>query len=135
MLAPRYRFWMWILLPWTLGLGSAVLWIRSLNWPLHFDEDGLTLRNHRRMHWGAIRKIGVSRRYLDGRVFEIRIHSQDGVSKIPARALRDGETVVRAILTMFEQTARHGVDRRSRRSDQTSFDDAKKVTQVFRDAA
>jgi hypothetical protein len=135
MLAPRYRFWMLVLLPGTLGLGSAVLWIRSLSWPLHFDDDGLTLRNHRRMDWGAIRKIGVSRRYLDGRVSEIRIYSRDGVSKIPARALQNGEIVVRAILAMFEQTARDGVNRVRLRSDQTSLGDAKKMTQVFRDAA
>jgi hypothetical protein len=61
-LAPRYRTWMFVLFPSTLGLGSAALWLHSLNWPLELDEAGLTLRNHRQVSWAAIRKIGVSRR-------------------------------------------------------------------------
>jgi hypothetical protein len=59
-LAHRYRAWMFVLLPSTLGLGSAALWLHSLNWPLELDEAGLTLRNHRQVSWDAIRKIGVS---------------------------------------------------------------------------
>jgi hypothetical protein len=105
-LAPRYRTWMFVLFPSTLGLGSAALWLHSLNWPLELDEAGLTLRNHRQVSWAAIRKIGVSRSYRDGHVCQIRIHYCDGVSKIPVHALRDGQTVVRAILTMFANADR-----------------------------
>jgi hypothetical protein len=105
-LAHRYRTWMFALLPSTLGLGSAALWLHSLNWPLEFDEAGLTLRNHRQVSWDAIRKIGVSRSYRDGHVCQIRIHYDDGVSKIPVHALQDGQTVVRAILTMFARADR-----------------------------
>ena len=105
-LAPRYRTWMFVLFPSTLGLGSAALWLHSLNWPLELDEAGLTLRNHRQVSWAAIRKIGVSRSYRDGHVCQIRIHYGDGVSKIPVHALQDGQTVVRAILTMFANADR-----------------------------
>lgn len=105
-LAPRYRTWMFVLFPSTLGLGSAALWLHSLNWPLELDEAGLTFRNHRRVSWAAIRKIGVSRSYRDGHVCQIRIHFDDGVSKIPVHALQDGQTVVRAILTMFARADR-----------------------------
>jgi hypothetical protein len=105
-LAPRYRTWMFVLLPSTLGLGSAALWLHSLHWPLELDEAGLTLRNRRQVSWDAIRKIGVSRSYRDGHVCQIRIHHDDGVSKIPVHALQDGQTVVRAILTMFANVDR-----------------------------
>jgi hypothetical protein len=105
-LAPRYRTWIFALFPSTLGLGSAALWLHSLNWPLELDESGLTLRNHRQVSWSAIRKIGVSRSYRDGHVSQIRIYYGDGVSKIPGHALQDGHTVVRAILTMFANADR-----------------------------
>jgi hypothetical protein len=106
-LAPRYRFWMFAFLPSTLGLGSAILWLRSLKWPLALDEQGLTLRNHRQVDWRSITKIGVSRSYCDGHVSEMRIHYGDGVSTIPAHALQDGQLVARAILTMFERARNH----------------------------
>ena len=105
-LAHRYRTWMFVLLPSTLGLGSAALWLHSLNWPLELDEAGLTLRNHRHVNWASIRKIGVSRSYRDGHVCQIRIHYGDGVNKIPVHALQDGQTIVRAILTMFARADR-----------------------------
>jgi hypothetical protein len=105
-LAHRYRTWMLVLFPSTLGLGSAALWLHSMNWPLELDEAGLTFRNHRHVNWASIRKIGVSRSYRDGHVCQIRIHYGDGVSKIPVHALQDGQTVVRAILTMFARTDR-----------------------------
>src|SRR5580698_6927275 len=114
-LAPRYRTWMFVLFPSTLGLGSAALWLHSLNWPLELDEAGLTLRNHRQVSWAAIRKIGVSRSYRDGHVCQIRIHYGDGVSKIPVHALQDGQTVVRAILTMFARTDRARARQEGRR--------------------
>jgi hypothetical protein len=102
-LAPRYRTWMVLLLPSTLGLGSAVLWLRTLPWPVEIDPTGtgLTLRSHRRVAWSSIRKIGVSRSYLDGHISEMRIHHDRGVNKIPLNALEDGERVARIILAMF----------------------------------
>jgi hypothetical protein len=94
------------LLPSTLGLGSAFMWLQSLHWPLDVDELGLTLRNHRRVKWGSITKIGVSRSYVDGHVSEIRIHDEAGVRRIPTNALQDGQRVVRTILTIFKQADR-----------------------------
>jgi hypothetical protein len=97
---------MFALLPSTLGLGSAALWLHSLNWPLTVDEAGLTLRNRRQMGWVSVEKIGLSRSYLDGHVSQLRIHFDDGgVSKIPVRALHDGQTVVKTILTNFKRMA------------------------------
>lgn len=105
-LAPRYRRWMFALLPSTLGVGSAVMWLQTLNWPLSLDDNGITLRNRRQVNWRSIRKIGVSRSYLDGHVSEISIHHENGISKVPARALHDGQAVVTTILERFQQTSR-----------------------------
>jgi hypothetical protein len=98
----RYRTWMLALLPMTLGLGTAALWVRSLNWPLSVNESGITLRRHCRVEWRSIRKIRVSRSYLDGHASQICIHHNRGVSNIPVRNLRHGQLVVRTILDMFE---------------------------------
>jgi hypothetical protein len=97
---------MFALLPVTLGVGTAVLWLRSLNWPRRIDQAGLMLRNHRRVDWRSIKRIGVSRSLYDDRVSQIRIHHDGGVSRIPVRGLQDGEKVVTTILAMFEQTSR-----------------------------
>jgi hypothetical protein len=130
-LAPRYRLWMLALLPSTLGLGSAVLWLRSLNWPLDLDEEGLTLRNLRQVNWHSITKIGVSRGYLDGHVSEIRVHYDGGVSKIPAHALKDGQMVIGTILAMFEQTDRARAHRAAPSVAEVPRRDVTKLTQGF----
>jgi hypothetical protein len=106
-LAPSYRTWMLALIPTTLGVGTAALWLRSLKWPLRIDAAGLTLRYHGWVDWRSVRKIGVSRSYLDGHVSQIRIHHEGGgVSKISVQGLQDGQKVVRTILAMFEQAHR-----------------------------
>jgi hypothetical protein len=89
-------------LPAKVGVGTVALWWRRLNRPLRIDAEGLTLRHHRRLPWSAISRIGVSRSYLDGHVFEMRIHHHGTVSKIPLRGLRDGEEIAGIILTMFK---------------------------------
>ena len=105
-LALQYRFWMFALLPTTLGLGTAALWARSLNWPLSVDADGLTLRYRRRVPWNSIKKISVWRNYHDGQVSRMDIHHHGGTSKIPVRGLQDGEKVARIILASFKQARR-----------------------------
>jgi hypothetical protein len=104
-LASRYRSLMVALFPVTLGLGTAVLWLRSLNWPLSIDETGITLRHRGRIEWYSIRKIDLLCSYLDGRVSQMRIHHAGGVCKIPVRGLEDGQQVARTIIAMFEQRA------------------------------
>jgi hypothetical protein len=130
-LAHRYRTWMFVLLPSTLGLGSAALWLHSLKWPLELDESGLTLRNHRQVSWAAITKIGVSRSYRDGHVCQIRIHHGNGVSKIPVHALKDGQTIVRAILTMFANADRDRALREAPKGAQFLQRNVTKLTREF----
>jgi hypothetical protein len=95
-------YWRKILaLPSTVGTGAIVLWLRRSTWPLRIDQSGLVLRNHQRVAWGSVRKIGVSRRYLDGRLSHIRIHHSRGISHVPLDAIEDGENVARQILSIF----------------------------------
>jgi hypothetical protein len=103
-LASHYRIWMLALFPITLGFGSAALWLRSCNWPLSIDDAGIILRRHRRVGWHSIKRIGTSRSYLDGRISEIRIYYDGGVSRVPVRALQNGQNVVSIILAMFARS-------------------------------
>jgi hypothetical protein len=102
-LASRYRMWMLLLLPATAGVGTIALWLRTLNWPHCIDGRGLTLRYRRRIDWHSVTKIGLSRSYLDGHCARLRIHHAAGTCDVPLDALRDGQGVVRAVLTMFDQ--------------------------------
>jgi hypothetical protein len=130
-LASQYRLWMIALLPSTLGLGSAVLWLHSLNWPRTLDEGGLELRNHRKVKWHSITRIGVSRSYLDGHVSEIRIHYNGGTSRIPSNGLQNGQTVVRTILATFAQTDRARTHCVRRKATETARRNVTKLTQEF----
>lgn len=105
-LASEYRIRMFALLPATLGLGTAILWARSLRWPCSIDADGLTLRYRRRVSWKSIDKIDVVRDYCDGRVLRVDIHHNGSVDKIPVRALRDGQSIAAMIIAMFKQGRR-----------------------------
>jgi hypothetical protein len=100
-----YWNWMITLFRTTLGPGIIVLWRGGLNYPL-VDEGGLTLSRQRRIDWRTIKKIGVSRSYVDGHVSEIRIHHRSGISKIPVHGLQNGQALVRTILNKFEQVDR-----------------------------
>jgi hypothetical protein len=92
------------LFPPTLGVGTAALWSRGLEWPLRVDADGMTSRRHRKVPWGVISRIGASRSYLDGYVCGIRFHHHGSVANISVRGLRDGEQIAGAILTMIKRT-------------------------------
>ena len=105
-LARSYRLWMLALLPATLGFGSAVLWIRSMNWPREINSRGLVLGARRFRNWESITKVGVSRNYRDGHISEVRVHYQGGASRIPVGALEEGDKVARAILSVFVQKER-----------------------------
>jgi hypothetical protein len=102
-IAFQYRIWMLALLPVTLGLGTAALWIYSLNWPCSIDDGGLNFRYRRKVPWRTIRKLIVMRGYLDDRAWRIDIHHRGGVCRIPLYTLQEGDKVGSAILEMFNQ--------------------------------
>lgn len=102
-LAPRYRWWMLALLPTTFGLGTAILWLKSLKWPSSIDANGLTLRYRRKVPWNSIDKISVHRDYCDGRVARIDIYHGGSIDRIPTGALREGENIADMILATFKR--------------------------------
>ena len=101
------RYWNWVidLFRTIPGAGIIGLWRRGLNYPL-VDEGGLTLCRQCRIDWRTIRKIGVSRSYVDGHVAELRIHHRSGVSNIPVLGLQNRQALVRTILNEFERVNR-----------------------------
>jgi hypothetical protein len=104
-LAYQLRNWMFAFLPSVPGAGNAIPSGRDVAW-LHIDTDGITPRFHRKISWSLIKKIGVSRSYLDGHTSEIRIYHRGGVSTISLEGLRDGENLVSDLLAMFERAGR-----------------------------
>src|SRR5580704_7066719 len=103
-LASRYRFWMLVLLPVTLGLGTALLWLRSLRWPSAIDDGGITLRDWRKVPWQAIDKIHVRKTYYGDRVTRLDIyHRSGGIDRIPICALQNGQTIAGTIVAAFKQ--------------------------------
>jgi hypothetical protein len=105
-LTPRYRAWMWLLLPSTLGFGTAALWARSLNWPRAIDAESLTLRSRRKISWREVRAIAVHRDYVDGCIFHLDIQATDGKWRIPISVLDNGQRVAATIVAMFKQSRR-----------------------------
>ena len=109
-LAPGY--WMFALLPTTLGVGTAVLWTLSLRWPRSIDAHGLTLGDRRKVPWQSIERIGVWRDYCGRDVSRIDIHHGGSVERVPVRWLRDGQMIASMILALFKER-RHGERPRS----------------------
>src|SRR5262249_52888354 len=105
-LAPNYRLWMWFLLPTTLGVGTALLWMLSLGWPSAIEPETLTLRGRRRIRWGEITAIKLRCDYMDGRITRIDVHHPRGRSSIAVNALRNGHVVAAAILAGFKRARR-----------------------------
>jgi hypothetical protein len=105
-LARRYRTWMWLLLPSTLGLGTAALWAHSLEWPLIIDAEALTLRSRRKLSWSKIRKITTHRDYGDDRILQLDIQTASSQWRIPMRGLEDAQTVAVTIVSVFRQSRR-----------------------------
>jgi hypothetical protein len=86
-----YRSWMFARLPATLGIGTAVLWARSLRWPRNVDAQGLTLGYRRKVPWRPIERIGVWRNYCNGDVSRIDIHHDGSIDRVPVRSLQDAK--------------------------------------------
>ncbi len=101
-LSVEYRIWMFALLPTTCGIGTAILWARSLRWPRSVDAEGIAFRSRGKLPWRSIERMSVWREHRDAHVSQIEIHHQGSVRRIPVRALKDGENVAETMLMMFK---------------------------------
>jgi hypothetical protein len=105
-LSPRYRLWMWLLLPTTLGLGTALLWMLALGWPREIEPETLTLRGRRSIRWREICAVKLRCNYMDGRITRIDVHYPRGRSRIAVNALQNGQVVAAIILASFKRARR-----------------------------
>jgi len=122
-LAAKYRIVMWSLLPLTLGIGPAVMWLWALRWPRRIDKNGLTSRYGRRVPWSAIKKIGVLKDSREGesRTIRLEIHFDRGVIRAPMWAFADGEKVAREIRTSFGAMSSARLSEASKASARPAF--------------
>jgi hypothetical protein len=102
-LAARYRVWMLMLFPSTLGIGALALWLRALNWPRRITLDGVILRNRRVIRWQSVKEVCVRRHCRDGHVSRIDIRYAEGSISIPIKPLQDGQSVARVLLSAFRE--------------------------------
>jgi hypothetical protein len=93
-LSPRYRLWMRILLPTTLGVGTLLL---SLAWPRAIELETVTLRGRRRIRGRARdHRHKLRCEYRDWHITRIDVHHPRGRSRIPVNALH--RQVIAAII-------------------------------------
>ena len=111
-LAERYRFWMWLLLPLTLGVGTMVLWAQARQWPRRIDRKGVQLRSGRYVPWSEINRIGVTKRQFDEELVRVDLYFDSGKAQVPAAKLQYGEKVGEAIRILVQRARRSMVEER-----------------------
>ena len=105
-LAQRYRFWMWLLLPLTLGTGTLLLWHNARQWPRRIDRSGLHLRSGRFVEWTEITRMGVTKRHFDDELVRVDLYFKSGKAQVPAAQLQFGDKVGEAIRVLVQRARR-----------------------------
>ncbi len=106
-LSQRYRFWMWLLLPLTLGVGTLALWLYALRWPLRLEKNGILLRNGLFVRWGDITRLGVVEREFEQEAIRLDLFFKGGVARVPVQYLDHGERVAATIRASFHGPRRN----------------------------
>jgi hypothetical protein len=105
-LAERYRFWMWLLLPLTFGVGTLVLWAQARQWPRRIDRKGVQLRSGQYVPWRDINRIGVIKRQFDDELVRVDLYFESGKAQVPAAQLQYGDKVGEAIRVLVQRARR-----------------------------
>jgi hypothetical protein len=105
-LAHRYRLWMWLLLPLTLGVGTLLLWLHARQWPRRIERGGLELRSGRFVPWQDIKRMGVTKRHFDDEMVRVDLYCQNGKIQVPAAQLQYGDKVGEAIRALVQHARR-----------------------------
>lgn len=105
-LAQRYRFWMWLLLPLTFGVGTLILWAHARQWPRRIDRSGIQLRSGRFVTWQQINRMGVTKRQFDDELVRVDLYFKTGKAQVPAAQLQYGDKVGEAIRVLVQRARR-----------------------------
>lgn len=100
-LALRFRIWMLLLLPLTLGVGTVAMWVWAQRLPRWVDNNGIQFRNGRFLRWAEVKRLGVIEQSFSDETARIDLYFKDGTSRIPLTFLADGTYVGDAIRSHF----------------------------------
>ncbi|TCK31597.1 hypothetical protein EV667_1708 [Ancylobacter aquaticus] len=113
----RFLLWFIVLLPLTLGVGSAILWLRRRFSVYQVDEAGVTLWAGRNLPWRKVRNFHFRKR-MEGagpRITRVDIQFEVGRGFIAPEWLANGDELVQA----FRAGVRDGLPERRLRSNYT----------------
>ncbi len=56
-LSKSYKFILWLVGICTLGVGALLMWLSTRTWPGVIDQEGITLRNGKRVEWKQLSDV------------------------------------------------------------------------------
>jgi len=56
-LSRSYKFTLWLVGIFTLGIGALGMWLSARSWPKVLDQQGMTLRNGKRVEWNQLSDV------------------------------------------------------------------------------
>jgi hypothetical protein len=92
-----YRLLMWLLLPFTMGVGTLALWWSARAWPRQLDHDGIVTRAGRRHLWRdldqttAVTVVQEGHGRITGR---LDLVFRSGIVRIVPQSLREAGAVM-----------------------------------------
>lgn len=79
----------------TIGVAPILMWIVSQRFPRTLDDEGVTLRNGRRLVWRDLKPVRLISRRNPSLVFGYRFVSADGRRmEIPYASLENAERLI-----------------------------------------
>jgi hypothetical protein len=97
-LGGAYPMLIWVLLPFTFGIGSLALWLSALPWPRLLDHDGIVTRAGRRFLWKdlvEVRSVTVVQQGHNRRITgRLDLVFRSGKVKIVPHSLKEGAAVM-----------------------------------------
>lgn len=105
-LSQRYRFWMQLLVPLTLGIGTLALWLWAQRWPRHLDDRGILLRNGQLLRWSDIKRIGVIEQQFSDETARIDLYVKGSIIRLQMNFLANGAQISDVIRSHFRHAKR-----------------------------
>ena len=96
-LGGAYPMLLWLLLPFTFGIGTLALWLSALSWPQRLDHDGIVTRTGRRFLWKdlvEVRRVTVMQQHFGRITGRLDLVFRTGKVKIVPHSLKEGAAVI-----------------------------------------